>query len=218
MSSDDVSQAGPTEWGEGKVGLGPWVEEYPSRTLPTEPHWDPTLLAEGDRRNVVDKYRYMTREAIVADLDLHRHDFHIAIENLEHDANIGTIVRTANATLAAEVHIVGKKRWNRRGAMVTDRYQHIRHHESIDVLVAHARQHDLPIIAVDNTGDAVPIDRFAMPKKCILLCGQEGNGLSPAAQQAADHAVFLRQFGSTRSINVGVAAGVVMYEWIRQHG
>lgn len=135
---------GPTEWGDGKVGLGPWAEEYPEQIVPTDKRYDQELLAAGDRRNVVDHYRYWTREAIVADLDERRHPFHVAIENFEHDANIGTVVRTANAFLAAEVHIVGKRRWNRRGAMVTDRYQHVRHHADVATLVEWARAEDWP--------------------------------------------------------------------------
>ena len=85
--------------------------------------------AEGpDTRNVIDRYKGWPMERIVADLDSRRHDFHVAIENWQHDFNIGSVVRTANAFLAKEVHIIGNRRWNRRGAMVTDRYQHIRHH------------------------------------------------------------------------------------------
>ena len=116
------------------VGVGPWAGAWPD-----EPRYDPELLAAGDRRNVVDRYRYWTVEAIVADLDPGRHPFHVAIENFAHDLNIGTVVRTANAFLAAEVHIVGRRRWNRRGAMVTDRYQHLRHHGDVAALAALAR-------------------------------------------------------------------------------
>ena len=131
--------------GPPEVGLGPWEGVWP-----TGPEYDERLLAEGDRRNVVDRYRYWTVEAIVADLDTRRHDFHVAIENWQHDFNIGTIVRTANAFLAAEVHIVGNRRWNRRGAMVTDRYQHVRHHPSVADLAAYLHERDVVLLGIDN--------------------------------------------------------------------
>jgi tRNA G18 (ribose-2'-O)-methylase SpoU len=202
---------GPTEWGT-TVGVGPWSGPWPE-----DPRLDPQLLAEGDRRNVVDRYRYWTVEAIVADLDRRRHRFHVAIENFGHDLNIGTVVRTANAFLAAEVHIVGRRRWNRRGAMVTDRYQHVRHHADVAELAAFASSRDLTLVAVDNGPGAVPLETASLPPECVLLFGQEGPGLTPAARGAAALTVSIAQFGSTRSINAGVAAGIAMHAWIRQH-
>ena len=184
---------------------------------PDDHRLDPELLADGDSRNVIDRYRYWRLEAIVEDLDRHRHPFHVAIENWEHDMNIGTVVRNANAFLAAEVHIVGKRRWNRRGAMVTDRYQHIRHHSSIDALVDYARALDLAVIGIDNLPGAQPIETAVLPRACLLLFGQEGPGLSEPARHAAASVLSITQFGSTRSINAGVASGIAMHTWIRQH-
>jgi tRNA G18 (ribose-2'-O)-methylase SpoU len=202
---------GPTEWGE-SVGVGPW-----QGTWPDDPRFDPVLLAEGDRRNVVDRYRYWTVEAIVADLDTRRHPFHVAIENFGHDLNIGTVVRTANAFLAAEVHIVGRRRWNRRGAMVTDRYQHVRHHPDVARLLEYAAAEELPVVGVDNHPGAVPLETVVLPERCVLLFGQEGPGLTEPARDAATLTVSIAQFGSTRSINAGVAAGIAMHAWVRQH-
>jgi tRNA G18 (ribose-2'-O)-methylase SpoU len=203
--------AGPTEWG-GSVGVGPWDGPWPD-----DPRYDPQLLADGDRRNVVDRYRYWTLEAIVADLDARRHPFHVAIENFEHDLNIGTVVRTANAFLAREVHVVGRRRWNRRGAMVTDRYQHLRHHADIAELLAHASARGLVVVAVDNGPGAVPLETVDLPRSSLLLFGQEGPGLTPAARSGAGLTVSISQFGSTRSLNAGVAAGIAMHAWVRQH-
>ncbi|QUQ70184.1 TrmH family RNA methyltransferase [Kutzneria sp. CA-103260] len=207
-------ELGPTEWVAAgtEVGVGPWPGPWPD-----DDRYDPDLLAEGDRRNVVDHYRYWRREEIVADLDRRRHPFHVAIENFQHDHNIGTVVRTANAFAARAVHIVGRRRWNRRGAMVTDRYQHLHHHEDVESLVAFARAERLEIIAVDNTPGSVPVETCALPRACVLLFGQEGPGLSAAAQASADLVVSIAQFGSTRSINAGVAAGIVMHTWVAQH-
>jgi tRNA G18 (ribose-2'-O)-methylase SpoU len=202
---------GPTEWGESH-GVGPWVGRWPE-----DARYDRELLAHGDRRNVVDRYRYWTVEAIVADLDRRRHPFHVAIENFGHDLNIGTVVRTANAFLAAEVHIVGRRRWNRRGAMVTDRYQHLRHHADVDGLLAFAAGHDLTVVAVDNHPGAVPIETADLPERSLLLFGQEGPGLTEGARAGAGLTVSIAQFGSTRSINAGVAAGIAMHAWVRQH-
>jgi tRNA G18 (ribose-2'-O)-methylase SpoU len=205
---------GPTEWvfGGEPAGVGPW--EGPP---PTDPRYDPTLLAEGDHRNVVDAYRYWRRDAVIADLDVRRHDFHVAIENFQHDHNIGTVVRTANAFAARAVHIVGRRRWNRRGAMVTDRYQHVAHHPDVSALLSFASKENLAVVAVDNTPGACRIEEAALPRHCILLFGQEGPGLTAEAHDAATLVVSIAQFGSTRSINAGVAAGIVMHTWIRQH-
>ena len=165
---------------------------------------------------MLDRYRYWSNAAIVADLDTRRHPFHVAIENWQHDRNIGTVVRTANAFAAAEVHIVGRRRWNRRGAMVTDRYLHVRHHPTVDDLVAFAREAGLPIVGVDNLPGSVPIEREELPRACVLLFGQEGPGLSDAAKAASATVCSIAQFGSTRSINAGVAAGIAMHAWIRR--
>ncbi|WP_019856247.1 TrmH family RNA methyltransferase [Actinopolyspora mortivallis] len=210
-AAPEGSEPGPTEWGT-TVGVGPWQGEWP-----TDERYDPELLEHGDRRNVVDQYRYWRRSAIVADLDARRHEFHVAIENFQHDHNIGTVVRTANAFAARAVHIVGRRRWNRRGAMVTDRYQHVLHQPDLDELRSYADHHGLSVVAVDNTPGAEPIERVSLPRSCVLLFGQEGPGLGAESRRVADLVVSIAQFGSTRSINAGVAAGIVMHTWIRQH-
>lgn len=207
-----MDHVGPTEWGENPNGVGPWEGAWPQ-----DLRYDPELLAHGDRRNVVDAYRYWKREAIVADIDTRRHPFHVAIENFANDANIGTVVRTANAFAAEAVHIVGRRRWNRRGAMVTDRYQHLVHHADVAELCEFAAAEGLTVVAVDNVPGSVPIETVELPRNCLLLFGQEGPGVSAEAKGAALMTVSIAQFGSTRSINAGVAAGIAMHAWIRQH-
>jgi len=194
------------------VGVGPWPGP-----LPDDPRYDPELLQHGDRRNVVDRYRYWRLDAIVADLDEKRHPFHVAIENLAHDFNIGSVVRTANAFLAQEVHIVGRKRWNRRGAMVTDRYQHVRHHEDAASLAGWAHERGLVLIGIDNLPGSMPLETAELPARCVLLFGQEGAGLSDQARAAVDQVLHIAQYGSTRSINVGAAAAIAMHAWVRRH-
>lgn len=194
------------------MGVGPHPEPWPD-----DPRLDPDLLADGDRRNVLDRYRYWTVEAIVADLDPKRHDFHVAIENWQHDLNIGTVVRTANAFLAAEVHIVGKKRWNRRGAMVTDRYQHVRHHPTIDDFIAWSDDAGVTRVGVDNLPGSGRLETDPLPRRCVLVFGQEGPGLSVDMKAAVAECRSIAQFGSTRSMNAGVAAGIAMHTWISQH-
>lgn len=193
-------------------GVGPWQGE-----LPTEDYYDPELLANGDTRNVLDHFRYWKMEAIVAELDSRRHKYHVAIENWQHDLNIGSIVRTANAFLAEEVHIIGNRRWNRRGAMVTDRYQHVSHHPTVEEFVAWAKSRNLPIIAIDNVPGCQKIEEYALPEECVLLFGQEGPGLSEAAIEAAHVVLEITQFGSTRSINASAAAAITMHQWVMQH-
>ena len=193
-------------------GVGPWQGE-----LPDDPRYDPELLARGDTRNVIDRYRYWTMEAIVADLDTKRHPFHVAIENWQHDMNIGSIVRSANAFAADTVHIIGRRRWNKRGAMVTDRYQHVVNHPDVASFVEWANAEDLPIVAVDNVEGSVQIETYRLPERCVLLFGQEGPGLSPEALAAASITVEISQFGSTRSINASAAAAIIMHAWVTQH-
>jgi len=194
------------------VGVGPWVGPWP-----TDPRYDPELLADGDRRNVVDRYRYWTVEAIVADLDTRRHPLHVAIENWAHDLNIGSVVRTANAFNVEAVHVVGGRRWNRRGAMVTDRYLHLQHHPEVAGLAAWASAERLPLLGVDNVAGAVALETAELPRRCVLLFGQEGAGLSPAAVAACRGLLGIAGYGSTRSINAGAAAAIAMHTWVRQH-
>ncbi len=195
-----------------EVGVGPHPLPWPEG-----PAYDVDLLRDGDRRNVVDRYRYWTVEAVVADLDTTRHAFHVAIENLAHDFNIGSVVRTANAFNAASVHVVGRRRWNRRGAMVTDRYLHVAHDDDATALAAWAHGSGLVLVGVDNLPGSVPIETTDLPRDCVLLFGQEGAGLSDEAREACDLTVSIAQYGSTRSINVGAAAAIAMHAWIRQH-
>ena len=202
---------GPSEWGE-TPGVGPW-----DGPAPADPRYDPDLLRDGDTRNVVDAYRYWTREAIIADIDTRRHPLHVAIENFGSDANIGTVVRTANAFAVDTVHIVGRRRWNRRGAMVTDRYQRLRHHDSTAELLAFAADAGLTVVAVDNVPGSQPLEHVTLPRECLLVFGQEGPGITPETSGGAELTVSIAQFGSTRSINAGVAAGIAMHAWIRTH-
>ena len=195
-----------------EVGVGPHPTPWPE-----DDRLDPELLAAGDRRNVADRYRYWKLEAIVEDLDGRRHPFHVAVENWEHDLNIGTVVRNANAFLAAGVHIVGRRRWNRRGAMVTDRYQHVAYHPTVEDLVEWADGHDLPLVGIDNLPGSVPLEETGLPERGVLVFGQEGPGLSEAVRAAATAICSIAQYGSTRSINAGVASGIAMHAWIRQH-
>ena len=214
MSDDHEERApyDPMPHGPPEVGVGPWEGEPP-----TGEQYDAELLRDGDRRNVVDRYRYWTLDAIRADLDTRRHDFHVAIENWQHDFNIGTIVRTANAFLAAEVHIVGNRRWNKRGAMVTDRYQHVRHHETPADLAAYLHEHDVRLLGIDNLPGSTHLETMAIPRRVCFLFGQEGPGLSAAAREVCDGTFSIAQFGSTRSINASAAAAIAMHSWVREY-
>ena len=197
---------------ERPVGVGPHPKPWPD-----DPRLDPDLLANGDRRNVIDAFRYWSIEAIVADLDTRRHPVHVAIENWSSDMNIGTVVRNANAFNVAGVHIVGKKRWNRRGAMVTDRYLHVWHHTDCAALAKWAASQGLPVIGIDNVVGSVPIEDYALPSKVMLVFGQEGPGLSDEARRAASAVCAISMYGSTRSINAGVASGIALYAWATKH-
>lgn len=254
-----------------EVGVGPWAETHLGEPRPDDPQspnydrrFDSSLLDEGDRRNVLDRYRYWTVSAIKDDLDAHgRHDFEVAVENWTHDFNIGSMVRTANAFQAKRVHIVGPHKWNRKGALMTELYQHVENHPSITELVEcwklriageiaaaqsqasaialHVHEnaesgHKLAymtelaaidqriaelkaarVIALDIIPGAVPMETYCFPKRCLMLFGAEGPGLSEKALELADDVVYISQFGSVRSINAGAAAAVSMHAWIAQH-
>ena len=198
---------------DNRVGVGPWEGPRPSGD-----QWDPALLRDGDRRNVVDRYRYWSHDAIVADLDSHRHPLHVAVENWGHDFNIGSVIRTANAFNVAAFHIVGRRRWNRRGAMVTDRYQHEVHHPTVADLAAWAATAGIPLVGIDNLPGSVAIEGYALPPACVLVFGQEGPGLTPEMREACEVVLHITQYGSTRSINAGAAAAIAMHSWVLQHG
>jgi tRNA G18 (ribose-2'-O)-methylase SpoU len=212
VSHEERAPYDPMPHGPAEVGVGPWPGEWP-----VGEQYDADLLAHGDRRNVVDRYRYWTLDAIVRDLDTRRHGFHVAIENWQHDFNIGTIVRTANAFLAREVHIVGNRRWNRRGAMVTDRYQHVRHHEDAPALASYLHEQGVTLLGIDNLPGSRPVETITLPRSVCLLFGQEGPGLSEGARAVCDGTFSIAQFGSTRSINASAAAAIAMHAWIRQY-
>jgi tRNA G18 (ribose-2'-O)-methylase SpoU len=198
--------------GVSEVGVGPWAGEWPAGD-----QWDPDLLTHGDRRNVEDRYRYWRHDAIVADLDTRRHPLHVAVENWGHDFNIGSVIRTANAFNVAAFHIVGRRRWNRRGAMVTDRYQHEIHHPTVTDLVAWAATERLPLVGIDNLPGSEPIEGYALPPACVFVFGQEGPGLTPQMREACGVVLHITQYGSTRSMNAGAAAAIAMYAWTGQH-
>ena len=189
-------------------GVGP----HP-RPWPEGPQWDARLLAEGDRRNVVDAFRYRTVDSIVAELDAHRHPLRVAIQNWEHDFNIGSIVRTANAFNVAGVHILGRRRWNRRGAMVTDRYLRVHHHPSVPDFAAAMAEDGYAIVGVDNLPGAVPLESAELPERVCLVFGSEGPGLTDELVGVCERLVAISQYGSTRSLNAGAAAAIAMYHW-----
>ena len=192
------------------IGVGPHPKPWPK-----DAKYDKGLLESGDSRNVEDKYRYLTVESIKSDLDKTRRPLEIAIENFQHDMNIGTIVRNANAFNLAAVHIIGKRHWNKRGAMVTDRYMHIYYHSSVDEFVKSLQ--GKAIIAVDNQPGAVDLGQAELPLNCVLVFGGEGPGLSSEMIKASQMMVQIEQSGSTRSVNVGVASGIVIYDYISRH-
>lgn len=194
------------------VGVGPHPRPWPQGA-----HLDPELLRDGDRRNVVDRYRYWSEEAIIADLAARRHGFQVAVENWRHDRNIGAVVRNANAFGSSAVHIVGHRRWNRRGAMATDRYLEVRHHASTDAFVGWCRSEHLPIVAIDNVTGSSAIENAELPERCVMVFGQEGPGLSVHVLEQADMVCGITQYGSTRSMNAGVASGIAMYAWALRH-
>ena len=205
------SEIGPGEFFP-VVGVGPHPLPWP-----VDDRLDPDLLENGDKRNVLDHYRYWKVEAIVADLDTKRHPLQIAIENWQHDLNIGSVVRTANAFNVAYVHIVGKRDWNRRGAMVTDKYLHVLHHPTVEDFAKWCKENSTPIIGIDNLPISQKLEGYSLPEKCVLFFGQEGAGMSDEAVAICSVVLAIEQYGSTRSMNASAAGAIAMYAWAMQH-
>ena len=172
---------------------------------------------EEDTRNLVDEYKGMANEAVYEALDVKRNVLEVAIENVEHDFNIGTIVRSANSFNVSVVHIIGKKKYNRRGAMCTDKYLKIIHWEKNEDFVSDQKARGRELVAIENNTDRVgPLSEKRFTDKTTLVFGSEGNGISRELLDKCDDVREIESFGSTRSVNVGVAAGIAMYEWVRQ--
>jgi len=175
------------------------------------------LTVQNDTRNVIDKYKGLSVEEIKKDLETSRHNFHIAVENFQHDFNIGTIARNANAFNAAGIHIIGKRHWNRRGAMKTETYMNVLHHKNVQDFVNWAKENNLRIIAIDNQKGAKNLNNTQLSKGSVLVFGNESDGLSEEMVGACEEMIAIEQFGSTRSVNVGVASGILMYEFVRRN-
>lgn len=170
-----------------------------------------------DTRNVIDKFKEKPEEDIIRALDENGIELEIAIENLERDFNMGTIVRSANAFGVRHVHVIGRKQWNKRGAMATDKYLHVHYHVTIDDFMVEMDKRRKTIIAVDNIDGSVALSSIDLPHDAVLVFGAEGPGLSEELLKQASRVVAIEQFGSTRSINVGVAAGILMYQWLSRY-
>ncbi len=169
-----------------------------------------------DTRNLIDEYKGLSNEEVFAALDKKRTSLEVAIENVEHDFNIGTVVRNANSFNVSKVHIIGKKKYNRRGAMCTDKYLEIIHHATIEDFLKTQKGRELVAIE-NNTPRAKELHTREFTENTTLIFGSENNGITPELLERADDVRYIESFGSTRSVNVGVAAGIAMYEWTRQN-
>ena len=170
-----------------------------------------------DPRNVIDKFKHVPESDIVRELDAADHRLIIALENTERDFNMGTIVRSANAFGVRRVIVIGRRQWNKRGAMATDKYLHVEYLPTTAEFVERMREEGRSIVAIDNVPGSVKLAQTELPRDAVLVFGQEGPGISEELIEAADVIVAIEQFGSTRSINVGAAATVAMYAWLQRH-
>ena len=168
-----------------------------------------------DTRNLIDEFKGLSHEQVFDELSRKRTGLEIAIENVEHDFNIGSIVRTANSFNVSKVHIIGKKKYNRRGAMCTDKYLEIIHHATLEDFLK--TQENRELVAIENnTPRAHELHEKAFKKETTLIFGSENNGITPELLEKAHDVRYIESFGSTRSVNVGAAAAIAMYEWTRQ--
>lgn len=170
-----------------------------------------------DTRNLLDEYKGLSNEQVFDELSKKRNELEVAIENVEHDFNVGTIVRSANNFNVRKVHIIGRRKYNRRGAMCTDKYLEIVYWPEAGEFVQDQKERGREIVAIENNTDrAKPLGEKRFARKTTLLFGSEGNGLTEEALAAADDVREIESFGSTRSVNVGVAAGIAMYQYIKE--
>jgi len=175
-------------------------------------------MSTPDPRNLIDKYKGQTNQEIIADLDKARIPLEIAIENLAHDFNIGTIIRNANAFNVSKVHIIGKRKYNRRGAMVTDKYLHLQHWPTTSEFITDSQTRKKRLIAIENNcPDTKPLQTARFTPNSILIFGSESDGISEGLLTAAHQIYHIEQLGSTRSINVGCASAIAMYEYARRN-
>lgn len=168
-----------------------------------------------DTRNLIDEFKGLSNEQVFDELSRKRTGLEIAIENVEHDFNIGSIVRTANSFNVSKVHIIGKKKYNRRGAMCTDKYLEIIHHATLEDFLKTQKNRELVAIE-NNTPRAKELHEKSFKKDTTLIFGSENNGITPELLEKAHDVRYIESFGSTRSVNVGAAAAIAMYEWTRQ--
>ncbi len=168
-----------------------------------------------DTRNLIDEYKGLSNEQVFEALSKKRLPLEIAIENVEHDFNIGSIVRTANSFNVKIVHIIGKKKYNRRGAMCTDKYLKIIHHKDIEDFLKTQKNRELVAIE-NNTPRAKPLHEKAFKEATTLILGSENNGITKELLEKSTDVRYIESFGSTRSVNVGAAAAIAMYEYTRQ--
>jgi len=162
---------------------------------------------------VRDEYKLLPPEEIKARLDAKRFPFALLAANVAYDFNIGSIIRSANAFLASEVVIYGRRKADLRGAMGAHVYENIVHLPDADALAIHLRECGQTLVCLEDAPGAVPLPEFEWPERPLIALGQEGPGMPEELLAAAAHAVVIPQFGSMRSINVGVAAGIAMYDW-----
>ena len=170
-----------------------------------------------DTRNVIDKFKGRSETEIVKELDAADHGLVIALENTERDFNMGTIVRSANAFGVRQIYVIGRRQWNKRGAMVTNRYLDVRHHPEPGELLDWAAADGYEVIGIDNGPGAQPLEGAALPERCLMVFGSEGEGISAELSAGCSRLLRIGQYGSTRSINVAAAAAVAMHTWILQH-
>jgi tRNA G18 (ribose-2'-O)-methylase SpoU len=167
-----------------------------------------------DTRNIIDYYHYWNNEAILTDLDTKRHNFSILCSNIGYDFNLSSVVRNSNAFLAKEVIIYGRKKYDRRGAVGTHNYTHFKHVKETDNLDEVFSEFNL-VVGIDNINTAKPIENFKWDSniKTLICFGQEQIGLPQEVIQRCHHLLYIKQYGSVRSLNVGCASAIVMYDY-----
>jgi tRNA G18 (ribose-2'-O)-methylase SpoU len=178
----------------------------------SNPNWPQEGIK--DHRNVCDHYKYWNHDAIIADQDKNRSDMIVVAENFGNDFNISTVIRSSNAFLCNQVVILGRRKWDRRGACGMHNYEHVKFSLSIEEVAKSSPNHT--VVAFDNVPGAKSIYEYDWNKKSILILGQESIGISPESMKAAHDVVYIPQWGAVRSLNVGSAATVAMAFYRKQ--
>ena len=167
--------------------------------------------------NTKDFFKGMHICKIKSHLNDVRADYTSVFLNLTHDFNKAVGVRNHNAFAGKDIWFVGRKQWDKRGAVGTYHYEDIHYAANWDIFMENKPEG--PIVCVENIDDPrkVTLGKFDLPRNSIFVYGEENAGIPDEILSCANYILEIPSWGSVRSLNVSVASGIIMYEYRRQY-